>query len=146
MNISQNARTFDVALQLKDAGVVNATGAAQVGGATKVLHVGAGRYDAAAVIDVSAIDVTSGDESYQIEIQGSTAEDFSAGVVNLAILKLGDSTVTGESADSIPGRFELPFTNDHEGTLYPYLRAHHTIAGTTPSINYTAWLQASGAR
>jgi len=39
------------------------------------------------------------------------------------------------------GRYILPFENEKNGEVYPYVRIRHSISGTTPSINYTARLE-----
>ena len=36
-------------------------------------------------------------------------------------------------------RKELAFTNEHNGVVYPYMRLFRQVAGTAPSINYTAY-------
>jgi hypothetical protein len=132
--------TFDSTLLFKDAGAVTADGAAQVAAAARVVDVGANsRFDGTMMVNVSALDVTSGDERYVVNVQGSNAADFSAGVVNLGSLQLGDSTTTLESVDSVTGLYELPFTNEKGGVKYRYLRIYVDVAGTTPSINFTAY-------
>lgn len=136
----RSVRTFDTLLQMKDAGAVTASAGAQVDGSAKVLDIGVGYLEASVVIDVSAIDNTSADEKYEIEWQLSNTADFSAGVIVASVLKLGDSSTNGGSADSVAGRYTLCVTNEFVGTLYRYARLYHRIAGTTPSINYSAYL------
>lgn len=140
--MARNSRDFtiDALLQLKDAGAITADAAAQVSGAAKVLDLGLGRIDARIVVDVTAIDVSSGDESYLIKTQFSNTSDLSAGVVGGTALHLGDSTVTLNSADSVVGRYEISFTNEINGTLYRYMRLFTDVGGTTPSINYVAYV------
>lgn len=134
---NQKDFTFDANLQLKDAGAVTADGADQVSAANKILDLGVGRFDGRCIVDVSAIDVSSGDENYLIKTQFSSTSDFSAGVIGGPILSLGKaSTLVGESADSVVGRYELPFSNEINGTTYRYMRSYHDVSGTTPSINY----------
>jgi hypothetical protein len=41
---------------------------------------------------------------------------------------------------SVIGRYELPFSNEINGTTYRYARAYTNVSGTTPSINYTAYI------
>ena len=133
--------TFDANLQLKDAGLIAATGNGTVGGSAKVLDLGTGRVDTRAIIDVTAIETDTGDEIYTIQIQGSNAVGFGSGVVNLAEKKMGKASLTGESADTSTGRFELPFTTDVDGVIYEFVRVHVIVAGTIATgINFTAWL------
>lgn len=133
--------TFDAATELKDAGALTASGAAQVGGAARVVNVGAGIINAVLVIDVDAIDITTGDEGYVIILQGSTSPTFASDVQNIFVHRAGDSTVTGESVDSTIGRRTFPISNQaRDGSPLPYLRIYATISGTTPSVNFRAWL------
>jgi hypothetical protein len=106
--------------------------------ASSILDLGAARVDARVIVDVSTIDVSSGDESYRLRVQLSNSATFASGIFCPVTLELGDSTVTGNSADSAVGRYEVPFSNEVNGTTYRYVRVNQVIAGTTPS--YTAIL------
>lgn len=133
--------TFDAATELKDAGAVAAAGAAQVGGAARVVNVGAGLINAVLVVDTATIDITTGDEGYTLTLQGSTSPTFASDVQNILVIRAGDSTVTGETVDSIVGRRTYPVINQaRDGSPLPYLRMYTTPVGTTPSIDYRAWL------
>jgi len=132
--------TPDYASQLKDAGAVTTTAADQVGGSNQILDLGAARQDLRVVVDVSAMDISSGDEGYDIRVEGSNNSDFSASVNLLGMLKLGKASVTLNTADSVIGRYEIQFCNEQNGVTYRYLRTKHVVVGTTPSINYTALL------
>jgi hypothetical protein len=93
------------------------------------------------VIDVDAIDIAGGDEGYTVTLQGSSDPTFATDVQNIASRRIGDSTVTGESADSGVGRYTLPVINQgRDGTPLPYLRVYTTVAGVTASVNFRAWL------
>lgn len=133
--------TFDAATELKDAGAITATGAAQVGGAARVVNVGNGIINAVLVIDVDALTVSVGDEGYTITLQGSSSPTFASDVQNLFVHRAGDSTLTGESADSTIGRRTFPVSNQgRDGSPLPYLRIYTTVAGASPSVNFRAWL------
>jgi hypothetical protein len=133
--------TFDAATELKDAGAMVASGAAQVGGAARVVNVGNGILMAVLVIDVNTLDVTTGDEGYTLTLQGSSSPTFASDVQNLVTKRVGDSTTTGETVDSTVGRYTIPFTNQgRDGSPLPYLRIYATIAGTTPSVDFRAWI------
>ena len=138
--MGQRSYTFDSLLELKDAGAVTADAAAQVDGADKIIDLGAARVDGVVVITVSAIDITTGDEAYVLKLQGSSSSSFASGIVNLAQIHMGDSSVTGASADTGTGVWELPFTNEQDGSTLQYIRMYTDVVGTTPSINYTAWI------
>jgi hypothetical protein len=132
--------TYDHDLRLKDAGLIAADAAAQVGGADKILNLGLGRVDGRVIVDVTAIEVATGDESYRIKTQFSNSATFASGVVGGTQLHLGDSSVLiGESADSVVGRYELPYTNEITGTVYQYMRIYTDVTGTIATgINYVA--------
>jgi hypothetical protein len=139
--------TFDAELEFKDAGLVAADGAATVDSAARVVDVGGGRFNADMVIDVSAIEIASGDERYTILIQGSSSPTFASDVVNLAALPLGDASTiatafggSGGDVDDAIGRFVLPFTNERNNVIYRYLRIFVDAAGSIATgINFTAF-------
>lgn len=138
--------TFDANLELKDAGLVAASAAAQVSSADKVVDLGAGRVHAVAVLDVSAVEVDSGNELYTIHIQGSNSASFASGIVDLASMEMGDAAALLGDTDSAAARYELPFINDQGGTIYRYVRAYTVVAGTIATgINYTAWIGKVGS-
>jgi hypothetical protein len=138
---NQKDETFDYLLRLKDAGLVAASAAAQVGGADKILDMGAQRFDGRAVLDLSAVEVGTGDEDFRIIVQGSTSATFATDVWNLGAALLGDSSKSFETVDSVIGRREIAFCNEINGTVYRYLRVYTFVAGTIATgINYTAFL------
>jgi hypothetical protein len=140
--------TFDAALELKDAGLLAASGVFQVGGANRILDVGTGHFRGDCVIDVSALEIASGDERYTVIIQGSTSPTFASVIANLAELSLGDGSAiggaqgtSGVDVDDTTGRYVLPFTNERNGVYYPYLRGRLFAAGTIATgINLRAWV------
>ena len=145
-----NFGTYDATTALKDAGAVTASGAATVSSVAREVDLGASLPTsgqsvmmwAAAVIDVTAIDVSSGDELYNIVIEGCNTSGFGSGeIAPLAILCLGHSSkIIGAGAtSSVTGRYVVPFFNSAHGTVFRYVRAYHEISGTSPSINYTAF-------
>lgn len=133
--------TFDALLQLKDTGLVAASAAATVSSVAKIVTVGAGRFDARAIFDITAIEVDTGNELYSLEIQGSTSSTFATVGAVLAELQVGDSSVTVEAVDSATGRYELPFQNVQNNVYYPYIRLYIRVAGTIATgINLTAFI------
>ncbi len=151
MTVSHNP-TVDTLLEMKDAGAVTTSAVAQVGGSDKIIELkpaagigtsglGPENYGMI-VVDVSAIDITSDDEGYDIVLQGSTDADFgtAANIVELVAMHLGAKEIkrTDSDQDDTTGRFELLFGNWRDAVVFPYLRLYHVIVGTTPSINYTA--------
>ena len=126
--------TYDASQVLKATGAVTASAAS----GTTPINVGVGFYTGVAVIDVTAITVGA-DNAYDLVVQGSDSPTFASGIENLAAINLGNVAVRdGGAATSLVGRYELPFTNEQNGQNYSYVRIFTRVAGTTPSINYTA--------
>lgn len=137
---------LDVTLQLKDAGAVTTSGAAQVSGAARVLNVGPAFLEGVMVVDFSALDVGGGDEGYEVRLQGSSDPTFATDVSILASVRAGAGTVTGESGSVGIGRRTTTFTNQSEdGKALPYLRAYHVVTGGAGggSVNYSAFITKS---
>ena len=133
--------TYDNELLLKDAGLVDTDGVATVAAAAKVIDLGSGRVDGTVVIDATAVEVATGDEKYQIELQGSNAADMSAGKVTLAATILGDAAAINADSDAGPGRYEMPFTNEQNGTIYRYVRLYTDVTGTIATgANFSAFI------
>jgi hypothetical protein len=131
--------TFDKELQLRaDGAAITSTETSST-----ILDLGAGLLDAYAVFDVTALDVTTGDESYKFLLEFSPDAAFgTAGNIRVvAQLHIGGATATSPNgaADTI-GRFVLPFRNERNGTTYRYARLYTLIAGTSPSIDFSAFI------
>ena len=94
------------------------------------------------IIDVSALEIASNDEIYDIVLQGSTVAAFATdtAIRDLCSLTLAAAEVqrTDANGDSVVGRYVLPFSNESAGTTYRYLRIYTVVAGTIATgINYT---------
>ena len=127
--------TYDAALSLKAAGLV----AASAAGST-IIDLGAGFVEGDIVIDVSAIEIATGDEKYTIHLEGSNVAAMTSGSVTLGNIPLGIATAPADSSTGT-GRFVLPFRNEQNGTIYRYVRLHTTVAGTIATgINYSAFI------
>lgn len=136
-------RTFDYDLRLKDSGSVTADAAATVGGSAKILDLGQSRVDGTVVVDITAIEVASNNEEYIIQCQFSDVSDFDTGsevIVVGTCLHAGALELTKATADTAVGRYELPFTNELNGTVYRYMRLWTDVRGTidTTGITYSA--------
>lgn len=135
-----HAVVFDSLLELKDAGLVAASAAAQVDASDKIVDLGQSFWEGKVVIDVTAIEVATGDEVYSIEWQLSSSATFASGVVVSSVLRLGDTTTAFGSADSTTGRYVQCVHNEFNGTLYRYARLFTRVAGTIATgINYSAF-------
>lgn len=133
---------FDSLLEMKDAGLIAASAAAQVDSAAKVLDLGAAFMCGRIVVDVTAIEAAS-DELYEIELQLSPDATFgtAGNIVCAQVLKLGHSSVNGSGASSSAARYVMPVQNEFGGTIYRYARLYTRIAGTIATgINYSAFL------
>ena len=131
--------TFDAALIIRPAGAAitatetNAT----------ILDLGNGLIDGYLVLDVTALDTVTGDESYEVmlEVSPDAAFGTAANIRVAAEMKIGGATgaAPNGAADTI-GRFVIPFRDERNGTTYRYARLYTVIAGTTPSITFSAFL------
>jgi hypothetical protein len=144
------------------AAAVTANGIAQVASASAILDLGGAqsRTDLglvggqaamrfAVVIDISAIDTTSSNETYSIDILGS---NVAAGTnpVSLGALKVGYGTATpngtvglastGAGSTTTPGRFIIFATSEQADIKYEFVYLYVTVGGTTPSITFKAFL------
>jgi hypothetical protein len=150
--------TFDANLVLSDNGpAYTTTGFSQVGGADGIVDLGGNqgaspvqqaRIDAVCVIDVTGLDATTTDESYRLLLCVSNDPAFSAGKIYVAaeveiaggilsVLGPGGAGVTGTG---VTGRYELMFTNQIAGTIYQYAKLFNVLTGTTPIIDYEAFI------
>jgi len=140
-NATREHRQFDTLLEMKDAGLVAASAAATVGGSAKILDLGEGLVDADLLIEVTAVEVDTGDEIYQIGFQLSSEADFASTIKEAATLKLGDAAALPGDVDMDAGRYILGVRNEVAGTKYRYARLYTTVAGTIATgINFTARL------
>lgn len=150
-----NDRTynFDINLQVSDgAAAQTANGWSQVGGATAQLDLGGNqgtspvqqaRIDAMLVLDVTALNIATGDESYRFVIGLSNDPAFGAGNVvegPSILLGKGAELDLANGADSVTGRYELGFTTQIAGTLYEFMQLYVIVAGTGPSITYEGFV------
>jgi len=136
--------TFDANLEFKDAGLVAASAAATVDSAAKVIDVGEGLFRGCMIIDVTALEIASNTEIYDIIVQGSTVAAFATdtAIAELAALNLSAAEVKRSDCnkDDSTGRFKLYFDNENDGTYYRYLRVYTAVAGDVATgINYTAY-------
>jgi len=144
--MSNNIRlgTYDSETQLKDAGAITTSAAAQVDDSAKEIDVGDARMDARAIVNVTAITNGTG-ETFQVKIQGSD-DEFDSDIVDLGILNLGPAAgMVGDTAVGT-GQHEIKFHNCPEGAIKSHIRAYTVVNNPSPanspvaSINYTAHL------
>jgi hypothetical protein len=87
--MSKLTAPYDANLILKDAGLVAASAAATVSSAAKIIDLGSGNVEADVIIDVSACEVASEDESYRIAVQLSDSATFANDVYEVENIQLG---------------------------------------------------------
>jgi hypothetical protein len=139
---SRRTYTYDANMLFKDAGLIAASAAAQVSGSNRIITVGDTFIKAVMQIDVTAVEIGTGNEKFGLLVQGSTSATFASVIETLAALDLGaaSSGRWGSAQDSVVGRYELPFMNVQAGVQYPYLRMYTFVSGTIATgINYSAW-------
>jgi hypothetical protein len=132
---------FDADFIIKDAGLIAADDVWQVGGADKIVDLGPQQFHGVCFINATAVEVDSGNELYENYIQGSNSSTFASGIVNLAMLPLGDSAamIGGGDTDGGAGFYRLMFSNVYDGTVYRYVRGYTDVTGTIATgINFEA--------
>ncbi len=148
--LRQNSYSYDLSTLLEDgAAAITAAGAGSdeldFGGTSPGPGVAQVAYTKGhVVVDISAFDFTTGDEEAEILVQLGTVSGFGSGViVNRAVLAMGAAggmASSGADDDSALGRLVIGVDNEFKGTVYRYMRVFVTVAGTTPSITFTAFL------
>lgn len=135
-------RTYDASLLLRAASLIAATATEST-----YLDIGTGLVEGDLVIDATAVEVGSGNESYQIVLQGSPDSSFTAGTIaNLAQVVIGASgstavTIGLQGFDDAAGRYVVPFRNERNGTTYRYVRLRTVVTGTIATgLNYSAFI------
>ncbi len=146
-------RSFDAATELKDAGLIAADAAAQVGGSDQILDLAAddgvdgppsgsdgSRIDGTVIVEVTEVEIASNDERYLIVAQVSNSPTFASGVKNVGILELADTVVAaGGADDGVVGHYEFGISNEVNGVAFRFLRLFTDVSGTIATgINYSA--------
>jgi hypothetical protein len=162
---NQRTYTFDADAQLSDnAAAYTATGFTQVLGVDGIIDIGGNQgassllppiadistytpqsapIAAMLVLDVTALKISSGNETYKVQLLVSNDPNFgAASAVCAAAIEIGKgASLDGVNIkDSVTGRYEVGFTNNVAGSFYQYAKLHVTESGTTPSINILAFV------
>jgi hypothetical protein len=97
--------------------------------------------DMTAVINVEAVDVATGDERYTFRLVGSNLANRSDGRI-LATMEIGGLTgFTPETVVAAVGdQLQIEFRTERNRTAFRYVDLHLTVAGTTPSVTFSAFL------
>jgi len=131
---------FDETSKLKDAGAVTSSGYGEVDASPQVVNLGAGLVRGNVIIDVDAMVMQGNDQLYGLHLIGGSDASFTQEAA-LATLELGAKEVIEDDLDSKLARYVVPFENEKNGIVYPFIRIRHEISGTSPSINYQARLE-----
>lgn len=156
--LSDRSYSFDANLELSDnAAAYTATGFAQARGADGMVDLGGNqgttpiqnaRIDAVCKVSVTALDATTTDEAYRLLVVGSNDPAFAAGgtvvlgEVEIAggVLSVLGPGVAGVTKTMGIGDYEIFFTNQQAGLYFQYVKLYHVLTGTTPVINYEAFV------
>lgn len=126
--------SYDANLVLKDAGLVDVSAAATVSSAAQVLDLGAGVVEADVVIDVSACEVASRDESYRIGIQISDTSDFSDDIYEIESLQLGAGNYDLITHINRLSGYTLGYDTPVAGTAAPAAAGYATITNSEGAL------------
>jgi hypothetical protein len=148
------AAPFDAALAFGANGVAETKNATGYFGAPKQIDIGQGRVLGEWAINITAMDQTTGDESYTFHLLGSNDVAWANG--NVEILQSQNfGGASGRLFATIPGatpapgataygpvgtRDQFPFVNMKSGIVYRYLRCYAVIGGTSPSVTANTWI------
>lgn len=104
------------------------------------LNLGNGRFVGKMIVDIQSMDIVSNDEEYTFVVLGHN--DAGDEAFPLASLTLGAKEIQphANALDSLPGRYEIPFSNDMDDVVWPKISLGILIFGTTPSIDFTAYV------
>lgn len=127
------------------------SGQIDLGGAAPVAA--AGRTEGIWSLNMSALNMGTGDESYTFRLLGSNDVAFGNGNVELlhqydlaataalrnlaTILGINPAVPPTGLAGTI---LQFPFTNKVGRIIYRYLRAHLVVVGTGPTTTVTSWI------
>ena len=131
---------FDTQHVLKDAGEVTSSGYGTVDAAAQFLDLGSGLIRGNLIVDVTRLAMQGNDQTYTVHLIGGDDESFT-NTASLAVLEVGPAETTQDGKDSKLGRYVIPFQNQRNGTVYPYVRVRHVLGGTGPVLNYQARLE-----
>lgn len=141
---------FDAATSFASAQTLTATG--YMGSPTQV-DLGQGRMDGLWSVDITNIDISSGDETYRFHLMGSNDVNWANGNVELLAFHDIAAATAGRLVPTILGAspaipatglsgtiLRIPFMNLMQRIVYRYVRGYLVIGGTTPTVTFTSWL------
>lgn len=146
------ALPVDASLQFASAQTITATG--YVNNATAQLTINPGRQVGLLALDITAMDVSSTNETYAFYLMGSNdvnwgngnvellcARDFAAASAGRLVPTILGASPTIPPAGRAGALCAMPFTNmTYGGFVFQYLKLYAVLGGTTPSITLSAWV------
>lgn len=142
---------FDAATAFANGQTLTATG--YINGIQTQVDIGVGRWIGKLNIDISALDLSSNDETYRIFLLGSNdaafgngnveilaAQDWAAATAGRLIATIAPASVAVPTTGKSASRYTIPVTNQRGIFVFRYLQLYLVAGGTTPSITLAAWL------
>jgi hypothetical protein len=149
--LPERAVPFDAAMAFANPQTLTASG--YVNALNTQLDLMPGRFDGYLNLDVSAMDLSSGDETYKLFLLGSNDPAWGNGNVEMLAVRDFAAASAGRLLGTIcppsyavptTGRsatkFMIPFTNLIGAYQLRYLQLYAQLAGTTPSLTLSAWI------
>lgn len=152
--VPSRAVPVDVALQFCEDQTIASTGYLTNVLGSGNMSFGPGRKEGYWVLDISALEVASGDEVYQFFLLGSNDSSWTNGAVEI-LASRDFAAATGDrlvpticpASDTVPptgltsDRFVIPFSNQMGRFVFQYLRARVIIAGTIATgVTVSSWI------
>ena len=119
------------------------------------VDIGPGRFTGYLVLELSALDLSSLDETYRLYLLGSNDSTWTNGNIDTLATQDFAATTAGRmvpticpASNAVPGtgqnsnRFMVPFTNQRGKFIFRYMQLYAVLGGTTPSITGNAWISA----
>lgn len=142
---------FDALTAFANGQTLTATG--YVNAIQAQVDIGVGRWIGKLNLDISAMDVSSADETYRLFLLGSNDPAFANGNVEILASQDFAAATAGRlvptiapASDAVPttrksaSRFTIPVSNQRGIYVFRYLQLYLVAGGTTPSITLAAWL------
>ena len=119
------------------------------------VDIGVGLWEGRLNLDLTALKVSAGDETYRFMLLASNDQAFANGNVDLIAFQDFAAASAGRLLPTVcppsnavpsPGkqssRFTVPVTNKRGIFLMRYLQLYLVVGGTAPSVSLAAWLAA----
>jgi hypothetical protein len=140
MSTNRLSKTFDIDLYVHDGKSLTASASGTVDSAAVVLDLGSGFVDADLILDVTTLDVDSGNESVLVQVMFSDTQLATEKYCQTQF-QLGDAAAIPGDVDRATGRYIIPFNNIIEsGACKRYMHLYFTLAGTIAAFVATGYV------